>query len=321
MRRIPIVLVFLILLASGCIGQVQQQEQDNNIQKNASTEGMSLIPAGSFQMGREPREGWSPMAAPEMFNDELPAHEVYVDAFYIDKYEVTNRQFKEFADATGYVTESERDGSSAVLVPASEANGVIQGTDIGWLGIDGANWRHPEGPGSGIESRMEHPVVHVSWNDAVAYAQWAGKRLPTEAEWEKAARGGTETNWFWGDSLDGSGKYANIYGEHRLDYKYPTEVLDGYNGTAPVGSFLPNAYGLYDTAGNVFELVADWYQYDYFSHSPASNPKGPDAGEGKVVKGGGWNFCECYIRPANRQQQDVGARNSATGFRLALDAT
>ena len=313
-------MIIIGIFIRGCVQQSSRNESLNkNVSKKATTENMVLIPAGNFLMGRENRDGWSPMAAPEMFDDELPSHEVYVDAFYIDKYEVTNRQFKEFADATGYVTESERDGGSEVLVPVSAAQTIIQGTDIGWKGVEGANWRQPEGPGSGIENRMDHPVVHVSWNDANDYAKWAGKRLPTEAEWEKAAKGGTNTNWFWGDDLDGSGKYANIYGEHRFDYKYPAEVLDGYDETAPVGSFLPNAYGLYDTAGNVFEWTSDWYQYDYFSHSPASNPKGPDSGEGKVIKGGSWNFCECYIRPANRQPQDTHDRNSTLGFRLASD--
>lgn len=310
-----------IIFISGCVGKSETNGAENipAETKTATTENMVLIPAGSFMMGRVDRDGWSPMAAPEMFNDELPAHEVYVDTFYIDKYEITNRQFKEFVDATDYITEAERDGSSEVLVSADKAQTPIQGTDIGWKTVDGASWRHPEGPNSGIESRTEHPVVHVSWSDAEAYAKWAGKRLLTEAEWEKAARGGTNTNWFWGDDLDGSGRYANIYGEHRFDYVYPAEVLDGYNETAPVGSFLPNAYELYDTAGNVFEWTADWYQYDYFNNSPKKNPRGPDGGEGKVVKGGGWNFCECYIRPANRQPQNMHDRNSATGFRLALD--
>lgn len=290
------------------------------VPREATTGDMALIPAGAFLMGRETREGWSPMAAPEMFNDELPLHEVHVDAFYIDKYEVTNRQFKEFVDATGYVTDAEKEGASEVMVPAEQADTPILGTDIGWKWMEGAAWDTPEGPGSDISGIMGHPVVHVSWNDASAYAKWAGKRLPTEAEWEKAARGGTETNWFWGDDLDGSGKYANIYGEHRKDYVYPAEVLDGYDKTAPVGSLLPNQYGLYDTAGNVFEWVADWYQYDYFNVSPRDNPEGPTTGTEKVIKGGGWNFCECYIRPANRQPKEISEHNHMIGFRLALDA-
>lgn len=301
------------------------QNIDSNLQspeiipKKASTENMVLIPAGTFLMGREPREGWSPMAAPEMFNDELPAHEVYLDAFYIDKYEVTNRQFIEFVATTGYKTEAERDGSSMAIVPTSQAGEVIQGTDIGWKEIWGANWQHPEGPDSNINDRLDYPVIHVSWNDANAYAKWAGKRLPTEAEWEKAARGGMKTNWFWGDNLGSSGKYANIYGEHRKDHVYPKGVLDGYSEIAPVGSLQPNQYGLYDTAGNVFEWTADWYQYDYFTISPKDNPEGPATGAEKVIKGGGWYLCECYIRSANRQPSDMADRNSGLGFRLVLD--
>ena len=167
---------------------------------------------------------------------------------------------------------------------------------------------------------MDHPVVHVSWNDADAYAKWVGKRLPTEAEWEKAARGATITNWFWSDDLDDARKYQNFYGEHRLDYRYPPESLDGYDKTSPVGSFQPNGYGLYDTAGNVFEWVADWYQYDYFFHSPKDNPTGPASGVDKVIKGGGWYLCECCMRPANRQSCWMGDHNNGLGFRLALDA-
>jgi sulfatase modifying factor 1 len=286
----------------------------------ATTENMVLIPAGTFLMGREDREGWSPMANPEMFNDELPPHEVYVDAFYVDKYEVTNRQFKEFVNATDYVTDADRDGSSMVIVPVDQADEAILGTDIGWKEVKGATWRTPEGSGSNIGELMEHPVVHVSWNDANAYAKWVGKRLPTEAEWEKTARGGTNTNWFWGDFLGEAGKYQNFYAEHRLDYQYPPEAFDGFDKTAPVGSFLPNGYGLYDTAGNVYEWVHDWYEYDFFSHSPRDNPTGPTSGETKVIKGGCWYLCECYTRPANREGRSIRSYDHGLGFRLALDA-
>ena len=291
------------------------------IPQQASLTDMVLIPAGSFQMGREPREGWSPMAAPEMFNDELPAHEVYVDAFYIDKYEVTNRQFRKFAAATGYQTEAETGGGSMVIVPADQASEVIQGTDIGWQEIPGADWQQPDGPDSNINSRLDYPVVHISWNDVDAYATWDGTSLPTEAEWEKAARGGSYTNWFWGDSLGQAGKYQNMYAEHRSDYQYPPEVFDGHENIASVGSFQPNGYGLYDMAGNVFEWTSDWYQYDYFLQSPQNNPRGPSSGGDKVIKGGAWYLCECYTRPANRQPASVADRNSGLGFRLAVDAS
>jgi formylglycine-generating enzyme required for sulfatase activity len=298
------------------------------------------------------------MGDPVMFGDELPLHEVYVDAFYIDKYEVTNRQFKEFVDTTGYVTDAERFGSGCAIVPADEALMLenidndtiipepdpIPGTDIVMIWGVGVTWRTPEGQHSTIEELMDHPVVHVSWNDANAYAQWVGKRLPTEAEWEKAASGGAMTNWFWSDELniwvdeemvarvdvdvdiDHTGKYANFYGEHRKDVVYPKEYCDGYYGTAPVGSLQPNGYGLYDTAGNVFEWVSDWYQYDYFTNSPVNNPKGPESGDDlwgqvtKVNKGGGWHLCECYLRPANRDTGGLMYSNGGLGFRLALDA-
>jgi len=286
--------------------------------EKSSTENMVLIPAGTFLMGRENREGWSPMADPQQFDDELPPHEVYVDAFYIDKYEVTNQQFKEFVDATGYVTDAEDGGSSWVMVPADQAETPIG--DIGWKWVEGATWYAPEGPGSNIRDRINHPVVHVTWNDANAYAKWAGKRLPTEAEWERAARGGTRTNWFWSDDLDSAGKYANFGSEHRKDYTYPPEVYDGYSEIAPVGSLEPNSYGLYDTAGNVAEWVADWYQYDYFNTSTRDNPKGPVTGAEKVIKGGFWYLCECYIRPANREPRETIRADHGLGFRLALDA-
>ncbi len=239
--------ITVVIVLAAVAGLFMLQEIRLNFQNRATTDGMTIIPASPFLMGRADREGWSPMADPAQFNDELPAHEVYIDTFYMDKRETTNAQFKEFTDFTGYVTEAERDGSSMVIVPAGGATEPVKGTDIGWKETEGADWRHPEGPGSGIEGRMDHPVVHVSWNDAVAYARWAGKRLPTEAEWEKAARAGRDTNWFWGDRLDGSGQYANIYGEHRLDYSYPAEVLDGFDGTAPVGSPLRSTPGIPDT--------------------------------------------------------------------------
>jgi len=287
--------------------------------KRVSRENMVLISAGTFLMGREDREGWSPMANPGLFNDELPPHEVYVDSFYIDRYEVTNRQFKEFVDATGYVTDAERDGGSEVIVPADQADEPIIGTDIGFRWVEGASWCTPEAPNSSVDSVMDHPVVHVSWNDANAYARWVGKRLPTEAEWEKAARGGTRTNWFWGDHLGSAGEYANFYGEHRRDYVYPEEAIDGHEKTAQIGSLRPNDYGLYDTAGNAWEWVSDWYQYDYFSSSPTNNPKGPATGDCKVVKGGGWFLCECYLRPANREPRGAGDHDHGLGFRLASD--
>lgn len=335
-------MIAVLLLVSCTSAFTEEEAVEEEITEQEAVENMVLIPAGNFLMGRDEDRGWSAMADPEMFGDELPPHEVYVDAFYIDKYEVTNRQFKEFVDTTGYVTDAERHGFSETMVPADEAQTPIQGTDIGWIWREGVTWRTPEGQHSSIEELMDHPVVHVSWNDANAYAQWVGKRLPTEAEWEKAASGGAMTNWFWSDELsvfiddgivvgvdvdiDSTGKYANFYGEHRKDIVYPKEYCDGYYGTAPVGSLQPNGYGLYDTAGNVFEWVSDWYQYDYFINSPVNNPKGPESGEyhwgqvTKVIKGGGWYLCECYLRPANREPGEIERHDHGLGFRLALDA-
>lgn len=322
---LTLILILILSIFSGIQQKSQDKTQDKEIiSKKATTENMVLVQAGTFLMGREDREGWSPMAAPEIFNDELPPHEVYVDAFYIDKYEVTNKEFKEFVDAIGYKTDAEKEKSSMVIVSSDESTEPIQGTDLGWKEINNASWKQPEGSVSSIDDRMNHPVVQVTWNDANAYAKWAGKRLPTEAEWEKAARAGTKTNWFWADSLENNsyqaGKYQNMFGEHRFDYKYPEGIYDGFNRTSPIGSFLPNNFGLYDTSGNVWEWTADGYEYNYFSNSPVNNPKGAENKGEKVVKGGGWYLCECYTRPANRESRNINDRDSGLGFRLVLDA-
>lgn len=281
---------------------------------------MVLIPAGSFLMGRdEGRQGWSMGIGNEEFDDEFPRHEVYVDAFYIDKYEVTNRQFREFVRATGYVTRAEEDGYSYINI---KDTGMMKKTE-------GAGWDSPGGPGSTIDNRLDHPVVHISWEDAKAYADWAGKRLPTEAEWERAARGNADTIRFWGDNLESAKMYQNFYGEFRTDFTYPESILDGYFKTAPAGSFYPNAFGIYDTAGNAAEWAEDWYRFHYFKKSPGRNPPGPASGStetefdnkyAKVVKGGYWYWCECYTRPANREGFHFTHRTNGIGFRLALDA-
>jgi formylglycine-generating enzyme len=323
-------LLILLVALSACTASTPAAPNGNNAAMSpsipaiatpaqATTKHMVLIPAGDFWMGREDRPGWSSMANPSLFNDELPMHDVSVAAFFIDQYETTNREFLAFVNATGYTTDAEKDGGSDVIVDAKDAVTPIAGTDIGWKWVQGAFWRAPQGPGSNILDEMDQPVVHVSWNDAAAYAQWIGKRVPTEAEWEKAARGGTVTNWYWGDDLEPSGRYANMFAEHRFDYRYPTAVFDGFSQLAPVGSFLPNAYGLYDASGNVYEWVSDWYQYDYFSLSPGTDPKGPPDGKEKVAKGGTWYLCECYLRPANQTGFPPGHHDEGLGFRLALD--
>ncbi len=266
---------------------------------------MVLIESGEFMMGTDrghPFEG--------------PAHRVALDAFFIDRHEVTNRKYAEFAAATGYVTESEVLGWSGVFDPRSN----------GWTKGDGADWRHPNGPGSSHEDMPDFPVVHLSWDDADAYCDWRGLRLPTEAEFEFAARGGREgTPYAWGDELVPGGVHqANLW---QGVFPQQDRTLDGYGSHAPVGMFPPNGYGLYDMTGNVWEWVQDWYSDTYFrsslKNSPTRNPQGPRSGEQKVQKGGSWlcseNYCQGY-RVAARMMTAPDSGLNNLGFRCAASA-
>ena len=227
-------------------------------------------------MGTDSDLGWP---------DEKPAHRVRVDGFWMDEHEVTNAQFRAFVEATGYVTTAEKaprleevmaqlppgsppppkenlvPGSLVFTPPAGRVN--LDDVSQWWAWTPGANWQHPEGPGSSIEGKDDHPVVHVSWDDAVAYARWASKRLPTEAEWEFAARGGLDGQpYVWGNERPSDTQiHANIW---QGEFPRQNTVKDGFARTAPVQSFLPNGYGLYDMAGNVWEWCADWYQRDLY---------------------------------------------------------
>ncbi len=251
------------------------------------------------------------MGTDEGFRYEGPPHRVRIKSFYLDVTEVTNAQFAKFAAATGYVTESEKQGSSGVFNP-----------EVGeWSLVDGADWRHPTGPGSSIEGMDEYPVVQVSWDDASAYAAWAGKRLPTEAEWEYAARGDLDNALYpWGNDLTPQGKYrANVW---QGTFPLQDQGLDGFSAPAPVKRYPPSSHGLYDMAGNVWEWVADWYAPDYYSDSPADNPPGPAAGTEKVQRGGSWmcskNYCQGY-RVAARQKTTPDTALNNLGFRCAKD--
>jgi len=222
---------------------------------------MVLIPAGTFLMGDTFNEGYG-----------LLVHDVYLEAYYIDAYEVTNAQYKEFMDATSY--------KAPTL------------------------WNNP------AYNAPNQPVVGVTWYDAVAYCKWAGKRLPTEAEWEKAARGGLEgMRYPWGNTLTHND--ANYDG---------TGGTDIWTYSAPVGSFAPNGYGLYDVAGNVLEWCADWYDTDYYSISPRNNPKGPGTGCLRVLRGGSWNFDPPHLRVAFRYNRSSSLAFSTIGFRCAVNA-
>jgi sulfatase modifying factor 1 len=282
----------------------------------ADTQGMVLVEAGSSWMGS--RDGY-----PD--DGEAPVHEVHLEAFRIDETAVTNGQFAEFVGVTGHVTDAERFGWSFVfggLLPDDfpDTRGIVSAP--WWRQVHDADWRRPEGPQSSLAGRMDHPVVHVSWTDASAYAAWAGKRLPTEAEWERAARGGLEHATFpWGDDLEPDG-------EHRMNVwqgEFPAEntEADGWAGTAPVRSYPPNGYGLYEVTGNVWEWVADWFAADTYETQPAESPTGPADGQLRVMRGGSYlchaSYCRRY-RVSARSASEPESSTGNTGFRCAADA-
>jgi formylglycine-generating enzyme len=292
--------------------------------------GMVFIPGGSFSMGSD-RE------RPE----ERYSHLVTVDGFWIDRHEVTNAQFGQFVEATGYKTLAERGidpKSHPGMEELSEPGSVVfirptEVTQSGsltqwWQYVRGANWREPEGPDSSIAGKENHPVVHVAYEDALAYAKWKGHELPTEAQWEYAARGGAEIGDDWSQAFDKDGKpIANSW--QGIFPVYNTKE-DGYAGIAPVGCFPPNGYGLYDMIGNVWELTGDWYVPEH-RREAALNPSGPSmlevravAGQSpqKVIKGGSHlcahNFCSRY-RASARQPQEVDLSAGHLGFRTVLN--
>ncbi len=245
-------------------------------------------------------------------DDERPVHKVILDSFHIDSTEVTNAEFARFVEATGYKTDAEKRGSSWVFTKGRND----------WTDVEGADWRHPFGPDSTIEDKMNHPVVNVSWNDASAYARWAGKRLPTEAEWEYAARGGREGDIYpWGNQLKPDGKaIANFW---QGTWPNDNKLEDAYYYTAPVASFQPNGFNLFDMVGNVWEWTADWYAENYYAHSPAKNPNGPQKGDMRVARGGSWfcseGYCGAYrVGFRGKSPQDASFNN--VGFRCATDA-
>ncbi|MCZ4077880.1 formylglycine-generating enzyme family protein [Rhodococcus sp. H36-A4] len=284
-----------------------------------STKGQILIPGGAFEMGDALGEGY-------LADGEVPVHSVELATFYLDATAVTNSAFAKFVKTTGYVTESEIHGSSAVfhLSMSADRADVLHRLDTTpwWLTVRGADWRHPEGRLSGIGNVPNHPVTHVSWHDAQAYAAWAGKRLPTEAEWEYAARGGLAgKRYAWGDELTPRGQWrCNIWQGQFPDVN--TEE-DGFLTTAPVKTYRPNGFGLYNMAGNVWEWCADFFDSAYYQRSPVQNPAGPDAGENRVMRGGSFlchdSYCNRY-RVAARASNTPDSASANLGFRCANDA-
>tara|TARA_B100000925_G_scaffold56133_1_gene36973 strand:- start:127 stop:1149 length:1023 start_codon:yes stop_codon:yes gene_type:complete len=333
----PIVLVFSFLLIIGC----KSKPKKSVVNRVKNLDGMVWIPGSTFQMGSEDNQ-----ARP----DEGPVHSVRVDGFWIDQTEVTNSQFARFVEATGYITTAEKpidweemkkqlppdtpkphdsllQASSLVFKPTSGAVD-LNNFSAWWEWKPKANWRSPRGKGSTIEGKENHPVVHVSWDDAVAYAKWAGKRLPTEAEWEWAARGGLkEKKYPWGDEDIGAGKVKANSWEGKFPYDNTNKDLFFYS--APVKSFEANGYGLFDMAGNVWEWCSDWYNYDYYktiAGQTTNNPKGADKSydpynpyiDQKIIRGGSFlcndTYCSGY-RVASKMKSSPDTGSQHTGFR------
>lgn len=337
-------LAFAIMLAA-CNNQPHAEKKGDSIpQVVEQLNPMRLIPAGQFEMGADDDSGQP---------DEYPKHLVSIDSFWLDEHEVTNAEFAAFVQATGYVTTAEKpipkeeimatlppgspEPDSAALVPASmvfvptETAVDLRDVSQWWSVVPGASWKQPNGPGSDIKGKEKHPVIHISWEDAQAYAKWAGKRLPTEAEWEYAARGGLKNQPFpWGtETPQTSPGRTNIWNGH---FPYENTETDGFYGTAPVKSFAANGYQLYDMAGNVWEWTADWYDAGYYSQVKpgAQNPEGsltpydPEEPSAKrVIRGGSFmcsdEYCRGY-RVSARMKTTPTSGLSNLGFRCARSA-
>ncbi len=319
---------------------------ENKYKPSYNVDGMVWIPGGQFSMGNV-NPATMEDGGKETMNDARPVHRVYVNGFFMDATEVTNAEYAAFVKATGYVTVAERT-PTAEEFPGAPPENLVAGSVVftptatsdlsnhydWWRYVKGANWKHPFGPGSNINGKDNYPVVHISWEDAEAYAKWAGKRLPTEAEWEFAARGGKAGEMYtWGNQLKPNGKWmANIY-----EGVFPSkdEGSDGYAGIAPVAQFPSNAYGLYDMAGNVWEWCNDWYKPDYYQtlaseNAVSKNPQGPSGSydpaepdqKKRVQRGGSFlctdQYCTRYM-VGTRGKGEISSASNHVGFRCVKD--
>lgn len=340
------VLILLAITAAAFLVAFGVTKWSKNRQPANGPVGMVWIPGGEFTMGTD--------STFQTWPDEHPAHRVRVNPFWMDATEVTNAEFKKFVDATGYVTLAEKAPTVEEIMKQSppgtkppDPKDLVPGSLVftqpdqpvevmgpyaysqWWRWTPGANWQHPEGPNSNLDGRENHPVVQVAWDDAAAYAKWAGKRLPTEAEWEFAARGGLDNKPFgWGNQPpDDKHIFANIWQGRFPDVN---TKADGFVRTAPVKSFKPNGFGLYDMAGNVWEWCSDWYDHDLYGERAGKgvidNPAGPDRSNNltnplspqRVQKGGSFLCCDQYCtryRPSARQGGAVDTGMSHAGFR------
>jgi formylglycine-generating enzyme required for sulfatase activity len=339
-----IFILFIILLNQSCKNQTQIKTEEQISQ----IPGMVWIPGGIYDMGASDSDRMA-------LSHEKPKHTVKVDGFYMDETEVTNAQFSRFIEATNYITTAERPVDwelikqqlppgtpkphDSLLLPGSllfkktkESVPNLYDFSQWWRWTNGANWKQPEGKGSSIDGKDNHPVVHVSYEDAMAYCHWAGRRLPTEAEWEFAARGGKRDKiYFWGDLTDKLSSYVNSWeGEFPVD----NTQADGFEKSAPVKTYPPNGYGLYEISGNVWEWTSDWYSSQYYQYckenSITNNPKGPNEAfnpnnpyiDERVIRGGSFlcnaSYCASY-RVSSRMATDPNTSLEHLGFRTVMD--
>jgi formylglycine-generating enzyme required for sulfatase activity len=344
-RRLALCAVIVLIEASAFCGTAEFQPTvpNKNSRPGKAPQGMVWIPGGEFSMGAADPRG-APDGGPDALADARPIHRVRVDGFWMDRTEVTNAQFAAFVRATGYVTVAERTPTAAD-VPGAAPEDLVPGSAVyvapagpvpladsrrWWRYLPGASWRHPLGPASDLAGRDDYPVVHVAYADAAAYAAWAGKRLPTEAEFEFAARGGLAGRRFaWGDDARPQGRFmANTFQGHFPDND---NHADGWRGLAPVAKFPPNHYGLHDIAGNVWEWCSDWYRPDQYAQLAsfgrvAENPRGPadsfdpaEPGVAKRVQRGGSFLCSSQFCARTlvgaRGRGEPSTGSSHVGFR------